>query len=450
MNGFLQSIPANMHLGNLNVLLLAAFAVLVLNFLAGLLLLRKERNRRFVLEARGELLDGELKEAQRTSERLRTERDLLQEENRSMIGQLASLKTTLAEKNSRLAEREEQLESTRLEMEKNFQLLAEKIFSERGTAITRKHQDELSRLLQPLREQLGEFRKKVEYIHDQDSRDRVSLIKEIEHLKSLNQQIGKDAVNLTNALKGQAKVQGLWGEMVLERLLENSGLKKGEEFEVQVALQDKNGGTRLPDVLVRLPREREIIIDAKVSLKAYEQVCRTDDPELEKAYLQRHTESVRRHIRSLADKEYHLLEGINSLEFTVLFIPAEGAFQTAVCHEPELLTLAMEQKIILASPSTLMAILRTIHHLWRQEEQTRNSLAIAKQAGSLYDKFIGFLESFEEVGARLDQSKSAWELARNRLTTGKGNLVSRTEGLKKLGVQSRKSLPGSIHPENDI
>jgi DNA recombination protein RmuC len=329
-------------------------------------------------------------------------------------------------------------------MEKNFQLLAEKIFKEKGSTISHKHQDELSSLLLPVREQLGEFKKKVEDVYDRETRDRVSLRKEIEHLKDLNQQISKDAINLTNALKGQSKIQGIWGEMILKNLLENSGLKQGYEFELQVQLKDAAGKIRIPDVLVRLPQNREIIVDAKVSLTAYEKMFQTDDPDEEKRFLIQHINSIRQHIRILADKKYHLLEGINSLDFTVLFIPTEGAFQTAIGTDPELLNMAMQKKIIMASPSTLLAILRTTHHLWRQEEQTRNSLAIAKQAGNLYDKFIGFLESFEEVGTRLDQTKSAWDSARNRLVSGRGNLIIRAEKLKELGVQTNKSLPASI------
>ncbi|HER63324.1 MAG TPA: DNA recombination protein RmuC, partial [Desulfobacteraceae bacterium] len=247
-----------------------------------------------------------------------------------------------------------------------------------------------------------------------------------------------------------SKVQGLWGEMILEHLLENSGLKQGYEFEVQVPLRDKNGQSRMPDVLVRLPGDREVVIDAKVSLKAYEKMCRTDDRDEEKRFIQQHVDSIRQHIRGLADKEYHRLEGINSLDFTILFIPTEGAFQSAISSEPQLLTSAMQKKIILASPSTLLAILRTVHHLWRQEEQTRNSLAIAKQAGNLYDKFIGFLESFEDIGTRLQQTHSAWEVARTRLVSGRGNLVSRSETLKDLGVQSSKTLPSSIQVEDEV
>ncbi len=440
-----------MYLSNLTLLVLTGTlaGILLLALTVSLSVLRRERNKGILLGAREEIHTQETDALSHTCDRLRGERNQQFTLNHELTAQLASLQSTLAEKNKQAAIQQELLESTRTDMEKNFQILAERIFTEKGTTLTRSHQEELTKLLQPVREQLGEFKKKVEDVYDRETRDRVSLIKEIEHLKTLNHQIGKDAVNLTNALKGQSKIQGLWGEMILEHLLENSGLKQGHEFEVQVSLKDKNGQTRIPDVLVRLPGNREIVIDAKVSLKAYEKMCRADNRDEEKLLIQKHIDSMKQHIRGLADKQYHLLEGINSLDFIVLFIPTEGAFQTAVSNEPDLLTTTMQKKIILASPSTLMAILRTIHHLWRQEEQTRNSLAIAKQAGNIYDKCIGFLESFEEIGARVQQTQSAWEVARNRLVAGKGNLVSRAETLKELGVQSSKSPPSSIYVEDE-
>ena len=438
-----------MHLDNITLFSIAATlgGILLAALTICLFNLRKERSRRIHLSAREEIHEEEITALGKTCERLRAVRDQQIEEISSLRTELAVLKSGLEEKDKQTKARNELLERTRQEMEKNFHLLADKIFTDKGQTLTRKHQEELSSLLLPVREQLGEFRKKIESIHDLETRDRISLIKEIEHLKDLNQQISKDAINLTKALKGQSKIQGIWGEMILESLLENSGLKKGYEFEVQAQLKDGKGQTRIPDVLIHLPKDREIIIDAKVSLKAYEKVCRTEDQDEEQHFLQLHIDSIKQHIRSLSDKQYHLLEGINSLDFTILFIPTEGAFQTAIHYEPGLLNLAMQKKIILASPSTLIAILRTVHHLWRQEEQTRNSLAIAKQAGNLYDKFVGFLESFEEIGARLHQTNSAWEIARNRLTSGRGNLVSRTEALKELGVQSNKSLPSSVTVE---
>ena len=438
-----------MYLDTPTLLILAAIGIIGLTvaLVFCLIRLRNERNQRIHLDAKEEIHAEEIAGLSGTCDRLRAERNQQLEKNNVLGSELAVLKSSLAERDEQIAARNELLENTRQEMEKNFQILAEKIFTDKGTAITKKHKEELSTLLSPVREQLGEFKKKIEDVYDKETRDRVSLQKEIEHLKELNQQISTDAINLTNALKGQSKVQGIWGEMILANLLENSGLKEGYEFELQVQLKDRKGHTKIPDVLVHLPDNREIIVDAKVSLTAFEKLARAENPDDEKLLLGQHIDSIKQHIRTLSDKQYHLLEGINSLDFTVLFVPTEGAFQTAVRNDPELLNMAMQKKIILASPSTLLAILRTIHHLWRQEEQAKNSLIIAKQAGNLYDKFIGFLDSFEEIGSRLQQTESAWETARNRLVSGRGNLVSRAESLKQLGVQTNKSLPISITPD---
>ncbi|MDH3330334.1 MAG: DNA recombination protein RmuC [Desulfobulbaceae bacterium] len=411
--------------------------------------LLRERRRNLILSLTQEQHQNLVISLEQTIERLRMERTNLFTENRDLSGKLSALQTTLAESGKKAEEWNELFKSTRDQMEKDFQILAEKIFAQKSRTISDSHQDGLKNLLQPVREQLGEFKKKVEDVHAQESRDRIILVNEIEHLKKLNLQISEDAVNLTSALKGKSKVQGLWGEMVLERLLEDSGLKKGHEYETQVPLKDRNGSTRFPDVLVRLPEDRVVIIDAKVSLKAFEQACRAEKTDKETKYLQQHLDSLKKHISGLADKKYHLLEGINSPDFIVLFIPTEGAFQAAVTYDPAIITAAMRKKIILGSPSTLLALLKIIHHMWRQDEQNRNSLAIAKQAGNLYDKFMGFIEVFEEIGTRLKQSHDSWEVARKRLSQGRGNLISRAETLKDLGIQNSKTLPQSFHAEQE-
>ena len=439
-----------MNMNNpLTISVIILFLGLTLSLFWTIMALLKEKRHSLLLTFREEQHADHVVFLQETIERLRSERGSLFTENRELSGRVSALQTALAESEKKVEEQLSQLTSTRDQMEKDFRILAEKILAEKSRAISSTHQLELKNLLQPVREQLGEFRKKVEDVHVQESKDRILLVKEIEHLKKLNLQISDDALHLTSALKGQSKVQGLWGEMILERLLEDSGLKKGHEYETQVALKDGNGHSRFLDVLVRLPQDRVIIIDAKVSLKAFEKACRAQQPQEEQKYIQKHLDSLKKHIAGLAEKEYHLLEGIKCPDFVLLFVPTEGAFQTAVMHDPDLLTTAMQKKIILASPSTLLAILRIIHHMWRQEEQTRNSLAIAKQAGNLYDKFIGFIEAFEEIGARLDQGRDAWEAARNRLSHGRGNLISRAEKLKSLGVQTSKTLPRSLPAEQE-
>ncbi|RJX20695.1 MAG: DNA recombination protein RmuC [Desulfobulbus sp.] len=432
-----------MYLSTASLLILAGClaAVLVFSTLYLLAILRRERSQCRRLLAREEFLTLERNALDETCARLRSERNDLLTENRDLYSRVAALETSLADARQQSAAQRDLLEMTRERMEKDFQILAERIFTRKSETLGSRHQEELTALLKPVREQLTDFRKKVEEVYDRDSRDRVSLGKEIEHLKKLNLQVSEDAVSLANALRGQSKVQGQWGEMILERVLESSGLRRDHEFRTQGGLRDKNGQTRFPDVLVRLPREREIVIDAKVSLRAYAQAARAKHPDEENRYLGEHVESLKRHVAGLAAKEYHLLEGVNSLDFVILFLPMDGALQAAITSDPDLLTWSMARKIVLASPSTLLAILRTVNHMWRQEEQTRNSLAIAKQAGSLYDKLVGLIEAFEEIGSRLHQTRDAWETARKRLVAGRGNLISRAEALKELGVQSSKTLP---------
>ena len=438
-----------MYLSSTTLMYLASgcAAALVLVVLSLQAALRRERGERLRLATREELFLRDQANLSETCERLRAERGALATENRDLTAQVAALRTAIADAEQQAAMQREMLTATRQQLEKDFQLLAARIFTEKSATLGSQHQEQLLTLLTPVREQLTDFKKKVEEVYDRDSRDRVSLGKEIEHLKKLNLQVSEDALSLANALKGQSKVQGQWGEMILERVLESSGLRPGHEFQTQVALRDKAGQTRFPDVLVRLPQGREIIIDAKVSLKAYALAAKAGNAQDEDLHLREHVESLKKHVTSLAAKEYHLLDGVHSLDFVILFLPADGALQAAITREPDLLTWAMDRKIVLASPSTLLAILRTVNHMWRQEEQTRNSLAIAKQAGNLYDKLVGLIEAFEEIGSRLQQTRDAWETARKRLVVGRGNLISRAETLKELGVQSSKALPPSLATE---
>jgi DNA recombination protein RmuC len=440
-----------MYLSSTTLIFLASVltAVLFLSVLYLLAALRRERGRCLQLTTREKLLAQERNSLSETGERLRAERNALTGENRELFSRIAALQTEIIDARQQAGAQRALLESTREQLEKDFQLLAERIFTRKSETLGSQHQEQLTTLLSPVREQLTDFRKKVEEVYDRDSRDRISLGKEIEHLKKLNLRVSEDALSLANALKGQSKVQGQWGEMILERVLESSGLRPGHEFQSQACLRDKNGQTRFPDVLVRLPRGREIIIDAKVSLKAYALAAQAEHAEEEDRCLRKHIESLKQHVSGLAAKEYHLLEGVNSLDFVILFLPTDGALQAAISREPDLLTWTMARKVVLASPSTLLAILRTVNHMWRQEEQTRNGLAIAKQAGSLYDKLVGLLDAFEEIGSRLHQTRDAWETARRRLVAGRGNLISRAEALKDLGVQSSKSLPASLAAEED-
>ncbi len=416
----------------------------VLVALAFFLILARAQRRYWMASLRLERLQEQIRAYDQEVRRLRAERNELAQHCRKIDAENASLQTACTLMQQQVQERTALLAATKQQIEQDFQLLAGKILGEKGEVLNRQHESALTMLLRPFRDQLLEFKKKVEEVYDRDARDRISMIKEIEHLKQLNRQISSDAANLTQALRGSNKLQGQWGEMILARLLEASGLRKGEEFALQVSLKTPEGATFQPDALVYLPENRTVVIDAKVSLKAFADAHNAPDEASRQQCIKLHLDSVNRQIGLLAGKEYQQLTGTGSLDFVLLFIPIEGAFALAIEHEPDILINAMQRKVVLASPSTLMAILRTVHHLWRMDEQNRNSLVIAKHAGNLYDKFVGFTEAFEEIGLRLNQSQQAWHTARNRLSSGQGNLIARTEALKNLGVQSSKQLPDSL------
>ncbi|PCJ49574.1 MAG: DNA recombination protein RmuC [Gammaproteobacteria bacterium] len=337
-------------------------------------------------------------------------------------------------------EKIELLRVAREDMTKEFNLLANKILDDKAKHWREDSKQSMEGVLTPLKEQLTDFRKKVEDVYDKESKERNSLLHEIGTLKSLNQQMSQDAINLTNALKGDSKIQGNWGEVVLERVLESSGLTKGREYFTQVALKSDTGERYQPDVLVKLPDGKDIILDAKVSLTDYERYCSTDLPEERAMYLKAHIQSIRNHIKGLGAKNYDNLEGINSLDFVFIFIPIEPAYMLAAENEPKLFTDAMAQKIVLVSPTTLLATLRVVENIWRVERQHNNAEEIARQAGDLHDKFVGFIDALEEVGSRLAKATDAYDTAHKRLSSGKGSLVSRTAKLQTLGAKTRKKI----------
>jgi len=367
--------------------------------------------------------------------------DVLQQRQLQLERENIELEARLREVTTLARERQELFRQTSRQLEENFRNLSRKVLSEQGRMLREEHADGLESLLLPVRDQLNGFKNTIENLYDRESRDRVSLVKEIEHLKNLNERISKDALNLTQALQGTNKLQGQWGEMILERLLEESGLREGQEFETQVSLRDDRGRLKQPDIIVHLPGKRDIIIDAKASLNSYLAACRSENMEEQEQHLKEHLNSVNKHIKNLSSKRYQQLPGLITPDFVLLFIPVEGAFQAAISKQPDVITRAMQRQVVLTSPSTLLAILRTIHHMWRLEEQNKNGLAIAKEAGNLYDKFVGFVEAFSEVGSRLDQAQQSWLTAEKRLATGRGNLISRAAELKKLGVQPGRELP---------
>ncbi len=325
-----------------------------------------------------------------------------------------------------------------------FENLANRIFDEKQTKFSAQSKEALEVSLSPLRRDIGDFRKQVESVYDKENADRNKLVGQISELQKQTMQISADAVSLANALRGDNKAQGNWGEFVLEKLLEDSGLTNGREYDTQVALKGEDGRRRNPDVVIHLPEGRDIVIDAKVSLVDYERYFHAEDEDTKQQCLNQHLASLKAHIRGLSGKDYESLEGVNSLDFVLIFIPVESAFMLALDQAPDMMRDAYDRGIIVVSPSTLMVTLRTIKNLWRYADQNRNAQVIADKAGGLYDQFVLYIEALEDVGRHLNKSREVWDTAHKRLVSGRGNLVRRSEELKKLGAKTKKSIPDNV------
>jgi DNA recombination protein RmuC len=336
------------------------------------------------------------------------------------------------------------LQDAKQVLTKEFENLANRIFDEKQTKFSAQSKEALEVSLSPLRRDIGDFRKQVESVYDKENADRNKLVGQISELQKQTMQISADAVSLANALRGDNKAQGNWGEFVLEKLLEDSGLTNGREYDTQVALKDEDGRRRNPDVIIHLPEGRDIVIDAKVSLVDYERYFHAEDEDTKQQCLNQHLASLKAHIRGLSGKDYESLEGVNSLDFVLIFIPVESAFMLALDQAPDMMRDAYDRGIIVVSPSTLMVTLRTIKNLWRYADQNRNAQVIADKAGGLYDQFVLYIEALEDVGRHLDKSRDVWDTAHKRLVSGRGNLVRRSEELKKLGAKAKKSIPDNV------
>lgn len=331
-----------------------------------------------------------------------------------------------------------------------FKNIANEIFDDKSKKLVDNNKESLSTVLSPLQDKIRQFEKRVEETYDKESKERFSLAREIKQLQELNTQISEDAVNLTNALKGDNKAQGNWGEMVLESLLENSGLVKGREYETQVSLSSSAGSKQQPDVVVHLPESRDIIIDSKVSLKAWDAYCSAEDGDEKAALLKQHIQSVRAHVKSLSGKDYQKLAGISSLDYVFMFMPIDAAYSVAIQNDPALTQFAFEKNIVFVSPTMLLTTLKLAQNLWRLDQQNQNAVEIAEKAGGLYDKFVNFVADLEDIGARIDSTKKSYDKAHNKLRSGTGNLIKRVEDLKTLGAKTSKKLEhGALTEEDD-
>ncbi|MDX5994566.1 DNA recombination protein RmuC [Pseudomonas alcaliphila] len=395
------------------------------------------------LRRENELLQQERQIAREAAQSWNQQRERNEAELRRLTAERAALAAELQENRDNQQQRLDDLQGARNELRAQFSELATKIFDEREQRFAETSQQRLGQLLDPLKERIQAFEKRVDESYQQEARERFSLSKELERLQQLNQRLGDEATNLTRALKGQ-KTQGNWGELVLERVLEHAGLEKGREYHTQVSLKGAGGERFQPDVLIRLPGDRQVIVDAKVSLSAYQQYVAAVDEPIRQQALKQHLISLRSHLKGLSGKDYQRLEGLHSLDFVLLFVPIEAAFAAALQAEPDLFQEAFEQQVVIVSPTTLLATLRVIDSLWRQERQGQNAREIAERAGQLYDKFVAFVADLDEMGSRLQQLDKAYASARNKLVDGRGNLIGRVENLKLLGARASKSLPGEL------
>jgi DNA recombination protein RmuC len=389
----------------------------------------------FQLQLNG--LKEQLFKSDQEKELIRTQKDALTIELTRLTSEFENLKL----QNDTQKEEVNQLQE---KFSKEFENLANKILDEKANKFTELNKENIKGILNPLQEKIQHFEKKVEDTHKESIGQHASLKEQILGLKDLNLQMSKEAINLTKALKGDSKLQGNWGELVLERVLEKSGLEKDREYFVQQSFLTEDGSRVLPDVVINLPDNKKMIVDSKVSLTHYERFVNEEDETLQQQYLKEHVNSIKRHVEQLGDKNYHDLYKIESPDFVLLFIPIEPAFAVALNEDNTLYNKAFEKNIVIVTPATLLATLRTIDTMWNNEKQQKNAIEIARQAGALYDKFHGLMSDLTGVGKDMDRAKSNYSAAMNKLFEGKGNLITSVEKIKKLGAKAKKSLPDTI------
>ncbi len=392
------------------------------------------------LDVKLQVAEGKLVTQVEETNALRNELVEEREKSQKTSNFLAARTEELKNLNEKLESQKKDIEGLQEKFQIQFKNLANEILEEKTKKFTDQNKINLSDILNPLKEKIVDFEKKVEQTNKESIERNSALKEQISGLRELNQQITKEAENLTRALKGESKSQGNWGEFILESILEKSGLVKGEQYEVQVSRTSEDGKRLQPDVIIKLPEQKNIIIDSKVSLTAYEKYVSSEEDREKENQIKNHLLSIRSHIKGLSEKNYQTLYEIGSLDFVLLFMPIEPAFGLAVQNDPELFSDAYDKNIVIVSPSTLIATLRTIASIWRQENQNRNALEIARQGGQLYDKFVAFSEDLIKIGENLATTKKNYDQAMNKLSSGKGNLVNRADKLRELGSKATKIL----------
>lgn len=372
------------------------------------------------------------------------EKETIRNEKEAINIQLTKKEVDFENLWQRNKEQKEEVEKLQEKFTKEFENLANKILDEKSSKFTEQNKENMKNILSPLQDKIQLFEKKVEDTHKESIDYHAALRQQILGLREMNEQMSKETINLTKALKGDSKMQGNWGELILERVLEKSGLEKDREYFVQQSHTNEGGQRVFPDIVINLPDGKKMIVDSKVSLTAYEKFINEEDDNLKNGYLKEHVSSIKRHVEQLGDKNYQDLYQIESPDFVLLFIPMEPAFALALNEDTTLYNKAFEKNIVIVTPSTLLATLRTIDSMWANQKQQENAFEIARQAGALYDKFEGFVADLVKVGNKIKDSKTEYDNAMNKLVDGKGNLITSVEKLKKMGAKAKKALPENI------
>jgi DNA recombination protein RmuC len=375
---------------------------------------------------------------------IQLEKETIRGEKESLAIQLTKKEADFENLWERNTEQKEEVEKLQEKFTKEFENLANKILEEKTTKFTEQNKENLKNILSPLQDKIQLFEKKVEDTHKESIDYHAALRQQILGLREMNAQMSKETLNLTKALKGDSKMQGNWGELILERVLEKSGLEKGREYEVQQSFTTEEGNRVFPDVVINLPDGKKMVVDSKVSLTAYEKYVNEVEDDHKEGHLKEHINSIKRHVEQLGNKNYHDLYQMESPDFVLLFIPIEPAFALALNEDNLLYNKAFEKNIVIVTPSTLLATLRTIDSMWTNQKQQENALEIARQAGALYDKFEGFVTDLVKIGKKMDEAKVEYQGAMNKLVDGKGNLITSVEKLKKMGAKAKKALPENI------
>jgi len=428
---------------NLILILAILFSAIIGAYLGMLFSKLKSKSDQSTLEERQNQLSYTINTLKEDVEKIEKEREEIRREKDFLNTELTRKNSEYESLQQQNLKRDEELKKQQEQLRKDFELLANKILEEKSTKFSEQNKEQLKLILNPLQEKIQTFEKKVEDTQKESISMHSALKEQLLGLKDLNLQMTKEATNLTKALKGDSKMQGNWGELVLERVLEKSGLEKDREYFVQQSFALEDGTRVLPDVVLHLPDNKKMIIDSKVSLTDYERLVNAEDDD-KASFLKAHVNSINKHVDQLSEKNYQDLYDIESPDFVLMFIPIEPAFAVAVNDDNSLYNKAFEKNIVIVTPTTLLATLRTIDTMWNNEKQQRNAIEIARQAGALYDKFEGLVKDLTGVGKKIDAAKTDYSSAMNKLVEGKGNLITSVEKLKKLGAKAKKSLPENI------